>query len=328
MVPVVSVLVIAYNQEKYVGKTLQSILEQKTQYPFEILVHDDASTDGTRSIIEYYANLYPNLISPIFEKENQFSLGKSLLPEMLLIAKGKYVAFCEGDDYWCSNLKIQKECEALEKHVDCCACVHPIRIVSKDDKVLNKPLGYPIGDKEKKLQGNEVVEYVLKTRTPLMQISSLMLRRKSIELQKISHVTTVSGVGDLWWELFPATQGNYWCLSEKMSAYREFSSESWSSKGCGDVSVSIGRISRIVQGLKLFDMYTKGKYTAQIWAAINNARMEMLLMQKSWRKKYPDEYQNFLETATRKIKIKCIISSKCPFAKAVWELFKNALKHD
>ena len=95
----VSVVCLTYNQEKYVGKMLESLVKQKTNFEYEILVHDDASTDDTQKIISDYAEKYPELIRPILQKENQFSKGinpniKFNYPRV----RGKYIAYCEGDD--------------------------------------------------------------------------------------------------------------------------------------------------------------------------------------------------------------------------------------
>ncbi len=120
----VSIHCITYNQEKYISEALEGFITQKTNFRFEAIVHDDASTDPTPMIIKKYTEKYPSIIKPIFEKENQWSkkdgsLGRIMNAHM----RGKYVAFCEGDDYWIDPLKLQKQVDFLESHPDF-SCVH------------------------------------------------------------------------------------------------------------------------------------------------------------------------------------------------------------
>lgn len=121
--PLVSVCCTTYNQEAYIRRCLDGILMQKTSFPIEILVHDDASTDATATIIREYEQLYPNIIKPIYQVENQYSKGIHIsqtfqYPYVL----GKYIALCEGDDYWTDPLKLQKQVDFLESHPDYAMC--------------------------------------------------------------------------------------------------------------------------------------------------------------------------------------------------------------
>lgn len=113
----------AYNHEPYIRACLEGFVMQKTNFRFEAIVHDDASTDGTAAIIKEYAEKYPDVIKPILERENQYSKG-TLGKIMDEASKGKYIAFCEGDDYWTDPLKLQKQVDFLESHPDCSLCFH------------------------------------------------------------------------------------------------------------------------------------------------------------------------------------------------------------
>lgn len=113
---VVSAYCLAYNHEKYIKSALEGFVSQKTDFKYEVFVHDDASTDKTADIINQYAKRYPNIIKPILQKENQYSKGVDISQEIIFPRmKGKYVAICEGDDYWCDNNKLQKQVDFLEK---------------------------------------------------------------------------------------------------------------------------------------------------------------------------------------------------------------------
>lgn len=123
--PLVSVCSIAYNQVQYIKECLDGIMMQQTDFKFELIIHDDASTDGTAEIIKEYANKYPEIIRPILQTENQYSKGKGILaPFVYPRAQGKYIALCEGDDYWTDPLKLQKQVDFLEANPDYSMCFH------------------------------------------------------------------------------------------------------------------------------------------------------------------------------------------------------------
>lgn len=113
----VTIRCLAYNHEPYIRQCLEGFVMQKTNFRFEAIVHDDASTDGTAAIIREYAKKYPDIIKPIFETENQYSKKDGSLRRIMdAHTHGKYVAICEGDDYWIDPLKLQKQVDFLERN--------------------------------------------------------------------------------------------------------------------------------------------------------------------------------------------------------------------
>lgn len=115
--PLVSIACITYNHEKYIAQAIEGFLLQKTSFPIEIIIHDDASTDNTKKIVEQYAKINPNLIFPIYQQVNQYSLGnKPFIKYVLPHCRGKYIALCEGDDYWTDPNKLQRQADYLEEH--------------------------------------------------------------------------------------------------------------------------------------------------------------------------------------------------------------------
>lgn len=113
--PLVSIRCLVYNHEPYLRQCLEGFVMQKTNFPFEAIVHDDASTDGSAAIIREYAEKYPDIIKPIYETENQYSKRDGSLRRIMNEhTRGKYVAICEGDDYWIDPLKLQKQVDFLE----------------------------------------------------------------------------------------------------------------------------------------------------------------------------------------------------------------------
>lgn len=119
----VTVITIAYNHEPYIRECLEGIVSQRTTFPFELLIHDDASTDRTADIIREYEAKYPDIVKPIYQTENQYSRGVPIGHTFLYPrAQGKYIAECEGDDYWTDPLKLQKQVDFLESHPDYGMC--------------------------------------------------------------------------------------------------------------------------------------------------------------------------------------------------------------
>lgn len=135
----VSVWCLAYNHEKYIRKTLEGFVSQKTNFKFEVIINEDASTDSTADIIREYEEKYPDIIKPIYHEENEYSkrlnrISKHLLPR----AKGKYVAFCEGDDYWCDDSKLQKQYDIMENDPELSICVHKVQCINEDGSLNSK----------------------------------------------------------------------------------------------------------------------------------------------------------------------------------------------
>ena len=124
--PLVAIQCIVYNHEPYLRDCLEGFVMQQTNFPFVAIVHDDASTDGSTAIIREYEEKYPNIIKPIYETENQYSKGNGIVTRIMNASIeatiAKYVAMCEGDDYWIDPLKLQKQVDFMESHPEYSLC--------------------------------------------------------------------------------------------------------------------------------------------------------------------------------------------------------------
>ena len=123
--PIVSVGILTHNHDKYISQAIDSVLEQVANFPIEIIIHDDESTDLTASIIRKYENKYPDRFKTIIQRENQYPRIKRLLAKYVFpICSGKYIALCEGDDYWTDPHKLQKQVGYMEEHPEYAMCFH------------------------------------------------------------------------------------------------------------------------------------------------------------------------------------------------------------
>lgn len=142
----ISICCLAYNHGAFIKQTIEGFLLQKTSFKFEILIHDDASKDNTSSIIQDFERKYPNLIKPIYQSENQHSKGGRVnfrfnFPRV----SGKYIALCEGDDYWTDPFKLQKQVDFLETNKEYSICFHNVAIL-QDNSFRKSNIPYPNGE--------------------------------------------------------------------------------------------------------------------------------------------------------------------------------------
>ena len=215
----VSVCCLAYNHASYIRQCLDGFLMQKTNFPIEILIHDDASTDGTQDIIREYEAKYPDIIKPIYQKENQYSKGISIsLTYNWSRAKGKYVAICEGDDYWTDPYKLQKQVDFLESHPDYVMCSHRFNQYIQDKNLLEE-------EKNLTFQG---ADYDLKNLIGgkwLTQTLTVMYRRSALDLKEYESYGMSMDI-ILFYALLKNGKG--YCFPDIMATYRLHGGGVWS----------------------------------------------------------------------------------------------------
>lgn len=205
-----SIRCLVYNHEKFLRKTLDGFVMQKTDFLFEAVVHDDCSTDGSAKIIMEYAEKYPDIIKPIIEEENQYSKHDGSLGRILNKAcVGKYIAMCEGDDYWTDPLKLQKQVDFLESHPDYSMCCHNCGLVFDGDY---EPCFKAGRIEDRDYLSDEIME------DWIIQTATIVFRREIIE---IKHEGIENAIyGDIILFLDCAAKGKVRGMSECMSMYR------------------------------------------------------------------------------------------------------------
>lgn len=213
--PLVSISCITYNQAPFIKQCIDSFLMQRTNFKFEILVHDDASTDGTAEIIKEYEAKYPGIIRPIYEKENQWVKGRrgSIIFNFPR-AKGKYLALCEGDDYWTDPQKLQLQVDFLESHPDYALCFHPV--VAHFENNEEKDCVLPSYTKKSKFTVRELLK------GNFIQTNSVMYRK-----QEYKRLATDVLPADWYLHLYHAQFGKIGFINKAMSVYRRHAGGVW-----------------------------------------------------------------------------------------------------
>lgn len=138
--PLVSIMCEVFNHGAFLQECLNGFVMQETDFKYEVLIHDDASTDRSQEIIREYEQKYPGLFKPIYQTENQYSKGISVwLKHQFPRVTGKYVAFCEGDDCWTDPTKLQRQIDFMENHPDYSLCFHTVTEHFEDGSKADRP---------------------------------------------------------------------------------------------------------------------------------------------------------------------------------------------
>ena len=210
----VSIKCMVYNHEPYLRQCLEGFVMQKTNFRFEAIVHDDASTDGSAAIIREYAEKYPDIIKPIYETENQYSKRDGSLSRIMNAhMHGKYIAFCEGDDYWTDPLKLQKQVDILEADPNVSIVYTAFRTVDSNGDFMPRPIYEKY--KEISFSGNILCQ-LISSGNFIMTLTTC-IRRDVYE----SDIMTQTQIGlDYLLFLTAASMGKAAYLSEETGCYR------------------------------------------------------------------------------------------------------------
>lgn len=216
--PRVSVICLTYNHAAWIRQCLEGFLIQRAPFPVEIIVHDDASTDGTAEIVREFAIRYPGRIRAILQRENQYSRGVKVLAEAWREARAPYLAFCEGDDAWVDSDKLRRQVDALERHPDCRICLHPVWWT---DAGSEKQRRGPSPRGERIIPAESFVRQDFDCPT-----ASLMIRREVLE-ELPDWFYHTAPVSDYYLALFAAIPAGAVYLDRPMALYRYGHESSW-----------------------------------------------------------------------------------------------------
>jgi glycosyltransferase involved in cell wall biosynthesis len=203
---IVSICCAAYNHEQFIEQTIQGFLLQVTDFPYEIILRDDASTDRTAEIIQRYHNRYPNIIRTLLFKENQLQQGKRPVHDWPTVCKGNYIAMCEGDDFWTDSFKLQKQVAYMSEHPETSLCFHRVDKVANDGRVIKN------GERDELKTWNSAESLSL-------YVPTLSILFRLADLEKIV-ASTKAPHGDAVLFAYLATKGHFTDLGFVGASYR------------------------------------------------------------------------------------------------------------
>lgn len=264
--PLLSIFCITYNHAAYIDDAIKGFLQQQTNFPIEIVIHDDASTDGTDEIIREYERQYPDLFFPIYEKENQYSKGVRFDRDIIMPKiRGKYVAFCEGDDYWTNPHKLQKQVDYLEKHPECSASVHTANVIYEDRLLYT--------NMRAEAECDFSAKDVILGRGMLAATASIVCRtRYAREFPSYRLLTTT---GDFSLMLLLGDRGLIHYFPEVMSVYRWQNPGSWSARHQQDKGKMMAHFKDMLEWCIAANIDTDGKYKHLFWVMFENILSEL-----------------------------------------------------
>jgi len=299
----VSIACITYNHEKYIIDAMESFLMQKTDFKFEILIHDDASTDNTAKIIRNYQNEYPDLIHAILQTENQYSQGIDVGELNTNRAKGKYIAICEGDDFWTDPLKLQKQVEYLEAHPECSLCVHDACIVTVSKK---RKRCFRLSKKSRMFTITEIIE----GGGGLFPTNSIMYPRRLDQNKPLFY--KMAPVGDYPLVIYLALHGTVYYINESMSAYRTGVSGSWTERELYNLEKNIKHFEEISKMLDEINKYTDYQYEEAIKNTKNQNQFNILYQQGKYKELRIGNNKKIYDRLGFMVRLKILIQECCP----------------
>ena len=275
----VSIVCKTYNHGAYIRDALEGFVRQKTNFKYEIIIHDDASVDNTKDIICEYKKKYTDLIVPIIQKENQYSQGNPVFLHCIYPkVHGKYIAFCEGDDYWIDSNKLQLQYEAMENNPSCVMCSHYTRM---EDVRNNQVVGtFPS-------RKNKLSEGIVDKRTQLYKAFEDVFHTSSLFIKKDVYIDFLKNMpafaklfyqvrmGDLPLRLYLVSEGDAFFIDREMSVYRVGVIGSWSQRMLMNNENKIVVCEQCIEAMmecqkyfnyeyKEFFEYAQAKYKAEI----------------------------------------------------------------
>lgn len=273
--PLVSICCITYNHENFIKQCLDGFLLQKTDFQFEIIIHDDASTDGTDGIIKEYQEKYPNIIIPIFQSENQYAKGLRGMYAAFVYpkARGKYIALCEGDDYWTREDKLQRQIDFLEENPSYSSCFTNAEVIDDTKGFVKNYFNF---DHNKTYGASDII----KKGGGLFPTASMVFRNS---LPPYPDFLKKANSGDRPLGLLLLSLGDFYLLNQITCVYRRHD---------GGVYTSIRENKKLkgdfklhnIELLRSFNAYSDFKYNKIIKGLISGIRRDLML------KKHPSAF--------------------------------------
>jgi glycosyltransferase involved in cell wall biosynthesis len=268
----VSVCMITYNHEPFIAQAIESVLMQRTSFPYELVIGEDCSTDGTREIVRQYAEKHPDIIRPLFREQN-LGMHRNFV-DTLAHCRGEYVALLEGDDYWTDPYKLQKQAEFLDEHPEYVLVCGNALTIREDEgyQVLrvakNAPSSFDFGTRDLML-GNPCPTLTVMFRNGLVtEFPSIYFR-------------STGGDRQLW--LLLSLHGKCRFINEVLGVYRKHGRSITGSRNSFEQKMAA--LEEEVRNAEMWNEWLGGRYTAevdQVRRRVNNQRVFLSLQHRRW----------------------------------------------
>lgn len=291
---VVSVFCTAYNHEKYIEQCLDSIVAQKTNFKFELLIHDDASTDKTAEIIQEYQKKYPEIVIPVFQEINQYSQNICISRTFLLPkARGKYIAICEGDDYWIDDSKLQVQVDLMEKHPEIDMCTNGAVKIKNGKKIgVISPSSV-----QKIFTPKEVIcggGNMFATNSIFYRKSMRDKTPRFIQYKEFDYSTQIWG----------SLRGGILYTPKLMSAYRVMADGSWSMRMKANPNAYINHLKKVEQMETILAEEIDEKYKDVVLNDLISVRFSILEGEGNYKQLKQPEYVKCFKSFSFRRKVK------------------------
>lgn len=313
----VTVVCMAYNHEKYIRDAIEGFVSQKTDFPYEILIHDDASTDKTLEIIREYEAKYAN-VRVIAEKNNMYSnkegiiIGRDIVYPQI---RGKYIAFCEGDDYWTDEHKLQTTVSYLEENPECSMCCHAYCDIVANTKEPIQDIHTMCCD------GSIAMEQLILYKNPTQLASQVYRKDAVINRPELFYHR---GVGDYTMLLYAATVGYIYYIDKKMAAHRISSDGSWTQRIYENNNRRIAHYNKMIEFLHDFDRYTKHRFSATIEERIYEYQYDIAAVKHDYHEQRKNPRYKYMPLSRRSIVLAGLLCPK--IAARIEDYFKKRKK--
>ena len=303
--PLVTVILPTHNHAPFIAQAIESVLVQKTEFPFDILLHDDASTDGTADICRTYVARYPEKITLIAQTENQYRKDRRIQSHILIPkVTAKYTAILDGDDYWTDPGKLQKQVGYLEAHPDCTLCIGAADVVDVNGSIVGRTAPYK---ESRRVDPNDMI----RAGGGFTATNTIVMPTKL--LQQLPAFADYIEAEDIPFQLFGALKGYAWYIADTLMAYRQAVPGSWSTRQYASGRETRIRTSRDIIALNEgYDAFSGGKYHAAFTEAIRYQEFLILCYERKLREAMREPYQAFYRALSLKRKLRLWCETYCP----------------
>lgn len=302
----VSINCITYNHEDYIEDALDSFLMQETNFEFEILIGEDCSTDNTLEIVQGYVKKHADKIRLITSDENVG--GRANSRRLQKNSKGKYIAICEGDDYWTDPKKLQKQVDYMEKNPKCSMCFHAAKIKEESRKLIKKTMIQPY-----RIDRISPIKHIINGGGGFCPTASLLYPRRLMENPPKFYLT--AHVGDYPLQMYLASEGYAYYISDSMAIYRTGTKGSWTNqlnRERNNKNKIIEIYQQDIKLLKEFNEYTNFEHSLEVENAILKKEFKILLIMGEVITLKSSKYEKHITDLETKDKLKLYALSYFP----------------